>query len=81
MNYVTIPERTWKKIESFIKEIQEKDEWVSEQEACKLLNITRATLGNKMRNKEIPASAISNGIGSNKFFKKSVLMGLDNPSY
>jgi predicted site-specific integrase-resolvase len=53
------------------------NEWVSEEEACKLLGIKKITIQNYVYTGRIPESMISRGIRNNKFYHVPSLMGLN----
>jgi hypothetical protein len=50
-------------------------ELLSETDVCTLLCITRKTLSNYVSNGTITRDMISTGVGGNKFFDKSKIMG------
>lgn len=66
-----------KKTLAEIKNYLEASEMINEQQACELLGISRSTLTNYMCNGRIPKDYYTVGVGGNKFFNKSKLMGLN----
>jgi hypothetical protein len=58
------------------KKLQEAEvaDMINEDDACKLLGITRNTLSNYMRNGKITPDMYTIGVGGNKFFYKQKLM-------
>lgn len=50
-------------------------EWVNEQQAAELLDITVRTLQNKVSAMEIPRSYYRVGVAGKRFFNKEKLMG------
>lgn len=54
------------------------EEQINEEEACRLLGITRQTLSNYISKGQIAPDMYSIGVGGNKFFYKQKLMNVKN---
>ena len=54
------------------------NEWISEEEACKLLGIKKNTIQNYVCTGKIKEEIVSRGLRNNKFYHKPSLMGLEN---
>lgn len=53
---------------------QRQGEQINEEEACKLLGITKKTIQNMVSNQSIPPSMYTVGIGGNRFYFKNKLI-------
>lgn len=51
-------------------------EMINEEEACKLLGITKRTIGNYVSNGNITKDMYTVGVGGNRFYYKQKLIGL-----
>lgn len=72
-----IPTRTLAKIERILTRLDAaKTEWINEVEVCRLLNISKRTLGNYIGLGKIPNDFFTIGVGGNKFFDKAKIIGL-----
>ncbi len=56
---------------------KQKEEFINEDEACALLNISKKTIINKVSSGEIPRSYYSIGVGNKRFYNSRKLMGLE----
>lgn len=79
METITLPKTKWVKIEKALERMEEAANstiYINESEAAQLLGITRQTLSNYLYNGRIPMDFYTTGVGGNKFFDKTKLMGL-----
>lgn len=68
-----VSERLIKKIERILENLENKDEWISEEEACKFLEITKRTIQNRVYDKTIPASAWAKTVTGGRVYNKTKL--------
>lgn len=69
---LTIPSKEWAKVMRVI----ELQKWINEDEAAKLLGVTKKTMQNKVSTGEIPDTMYSVGVSGKRFYDKEMLMGL-----
>lgn len=79
METITLPKSKWTRIEKILERLDEASTtaiYINEGEAAELLGVSRRTLSNYLYNGRIPMDCYTTGVGGNKFFDKTKLMGL-----
>jgi hypothetical protein len=62
----------------FKKKASKVEDWISRDEACKLLGIKPSTLSVYLCSGKIPDKYVSTAVTGSKFFYKPGLLGFDN---
>lgn len=70
---INVSKQEWESMKKIIEKAE--SEWITEDEVCKLLNISRRSLTNYLSNGRITRDMFRIGVGGNKFFNKEKLMG------
>lgn len=71
---IKIPEARLRKIERMLEQVI-KPEQINEEEASRLLGVSKKTIMNYVISGKIPADYYTVGIGGNRFYFKDKLMG------
>jgi len=68
-----VSERFLKKLERVLDNLENKDEWISEEEACVFLGISKRSLQNKVYDKSVPRSAWAKTVTGGRVYNKTKL--------
>ena len=69
-----VSERLLRKIELALNNIQQKEDWISEEEACSFLGISKKTIQNLVCSQKIPCSAWAKTVNGSRVYIKSKLI-------
>lgn len=70
---ISVSQKEWESLKKLIEKVE--TQWMTEEETCNLLGISRRTLTNYLSSGRITRDMFRVGVGGNKYFNKEKIMG------